>query len=238
MARRRLLLPLVVALLTGGLGYLAFLGWFGGPAYRLVPATAAAAPAQRGTAAVFLSGDAGFNVGMAPRVAQALAARGMPVLAINSLTLFAHRRTPAETRALVADAARRGLALPGVRRVVLIGQSLGADMLQYGVAGLPAALRPRIAQVVLAVPGDTLLFRATPGGVLDGAPDRSALPSARSIDWVPLTCIRGERETESLCPLLTGRNVRTVTLPGDHYLDHDAAALSTAIWRAIGTGRT
>lgn len=225
-----------LALVLGAIGYLGYIGWFGGPVYRLVPAARAAPPRERGVAAVFLSGDSGANTGMAPHLIQAIADRGVPVLAINSLTAFAHRRTPEQARMLIVEATRRALALPGVQRVVLVGQSFGADMLQFGVATMPASLRPRIVQVILAVPGDSLVFKATPGGFLDGPPDRAALPSARSIDWLPVTCIHGTQEENSLCPLLHAHNVRRVTLPGDHYLHHDAAALSATIWQAIRRG--
>ncbi|PZQ60809.1 MAG: type IV secretion system protein VirJ [Sphingomonas taxi] len=227
----------LMGLVLCALGYLGFLGWFGGPVYRVEPAAAVRPLARRGTVAVFLSGDTGFNAGMAPRVMGDLAARGLPVLGVNSLTAFGTRRTPAQTRALVADTVARALRLPGARRVVLIGQSFGADMLQYGVSGLPLPLRPYVAQVLLSVPGDTLLFKASPGGLLDGAPDAPALPSARRIDWVPLLCIHGVQEDNSLCPLLHGRNVRVVTLPGDHYLHHDADRLSAVLWQAIVRGR-
>ena len=137
---------------------------------------------------------------------------------------------------MIAQTTRRALALPDARRVILIGQSFGADMLQYGIRGMPSDLRSRIVQVILAVPGETLLFKATPGGFLDGAPDLPALPSARAIDWLPVTCIHGLKEENSLCLLLHGRNVRVVALPGDHYLRHDASALAGAIWRAIRRG--
>ena len=220
----------VAVLLLAVVGFVAWLGYFGGPVFRLTPA---AAPPRR-VAAVFMSGDTGLNMGMAPRVVAQLAGHGVPVIGVNTLTAFAHRRSVEETVALVAAATRRALALPGVERVVLIGQSAGADMMQVGVAGLPAALRPRVALVVLTVPGDTVAFTATPGGVLDGAPDAPALPSARRIDWVPLLCIHGAAEDNSLCPLLTRqRNVRVLTLPGDHYLHRDAALLAHTIWRAI-----
>lgn len=237
--RRRRRSFIVLAVLTPMLGLLCFLGymgWFGGPVYRLFPAPVAAPVRQRGTVAVFLSGDSGLNIGMGSRVVQAIADRGVPVLAVNSLTAFASRRTPGETRAMIAETIRRALALPNARRVILIGQSFGADMLQFGVAGMPSDLRPRIVQVILAVPGETLLFKATPGGFLDGAPDLLALPSARAIDWLPVTCIHGVQEENSLCPLLHGRNVRVVALPGDHYLRHDAGALAGAIWQAIRQG--
>ncbi len=219
----------VALILAALLAFTAWLGWFGGPVYRIVPATAP----QRGLAAVFLSGDTGLNMGMGPQVIDGLAAHGVPVVGINTLTAFASRRTPAQTTALIADATRRALAIGGVRRVVLIGQSAGADMLQAGVADLPAALRARVAMVILTVPGDTLLFKATPGGVLDGAPVAPALPSAARIDWAPLLCIHGATEEDSLCPLLRQRNARIVVLPGDHYLNHDATRLTRALWAAI-----
>lgn len=234
--KRRLLIALaglLVLLPAAGLGYVAWLGYFGGALYRLVPAAAAPPPALRGTAAVYWSGDSGFNVGMAPRVMSALAAKGVPVLGVNTLVAFRDGRSPAATRALIADTTRRALRLPGIDRVVLIGQSFGADMLQFGVADLPRDLRPHVTQVLLVVPGDTVMFTATPDGLFNTAPLHPALPSARRIDWVPVWCIHGKTEAHSLCPLLRGPRVRTIALPGDHYLHHDPATLAAVLWRAI-----
>ncbi len=228
---------MLILILAGALGYAGYLGWFGGPVYRLIPAGGATPPAQRGTAVVLFTGDSGVNAGMAPKVMVALGARGVPVLGVNSLTSFATRRTPAEARQIVVAAVRHALALPGVTRVVLAGQSFGADMVQYAASDMPAGLRPRIAQVLLSVPSGTLLFKATPGGLLDGAPDRPALPSAQAIDWAPVLCIYGAEETDSICPQLRRPNVRAVALPGGHHLHSDAALLADTMWQAIRRGR-
>jgi len=227
----------LILLVAGALGYAGYLGWFGGPVYRLIPATGATPPARRGTAIVFFTGDSGFDAGMAPKVMAALAARGVPVLAVNSLTAFATRHTPDEARGTVVAAIDRALALPGVTHVVLAGQSFGADMVQYAASEMPVALRPRITQVLLSVPGDTLLFKATPAGLLDGAPDRPALPSAQAIGWAPLLCIYGADQDDSLCPQLRRPNVRTVALPGGHHLHNNAALLADTMWQAILRGR-
>ncbi|MBW6526606.1 virulence factor [Sphingomonas sp. RHCKR7] len=218
------------------LGYLGALGYYNPSIYRLVPAATAPATAQRGLVAVLFSGDSGFDAGMTPHIGRTLAARGVPVLEINSLTAFREGRTPAETAALVAEVTRRALALPGAQRVVLIGQSFGADMLQYGAGLLPLPLRARVPQLLFAVPGDTLLFRASPNGLFDGPPDRAALPSARQLDWAPVLCVHGAQEANSLCPLWRQRNVRVVTLPGDHYLHHDPDRLCATLWQAIRRG--
>jgi len=60
-----------------------------------------------------------------------------------------------------------------------------------------------------------------------------AIDTARQIDWVPLTCIYGRDENDSICPLLHAPNVRRVPLPGDHYLQHDPDLLFKALWPDI-----
>jgi type IV secretory pathway VirJ component len=221
-------------LLVGGIGYL---GYYGGPVLRDFPATAPTPAAERGMRVLFLSGDMGINAGMGPRLIAALNAAGLPVLAFNSLTAFGTRRTPDEGAAIVAAAVQRAERMPRTSRVVLIGQSFGADMLQYASARLPRPLRPKVAQVVLLVPGNTLLFKASPGGILDAGPDAAALPSASRIDWTRLTCIQGRLESVSLCPLLHGANVRRIALPGGHFMNYDVPLIARTLRAVIANGR-
>lgn len=226
-------LSVAVLLVIGGvaLDRLDRIGFFGGPLYTML------GKAQRprdGLGVVVLSGDMGFNVGLSPAVARRMAGAGYPVIGINSLTFAGNGRTPAEIRALVMDAMRRVLALPGVRRVVLIGHSFGADLLHVGLVGLPAAYRSRVAIVILEVPTDTIYLTAGFREYFElGRPDVPPLASAARLNWVPLTCIRGASETTSLCPMLTMPNVRKVILPGGHTLNHDDAALFAASLDAI-----
>lgn len=220
-----------VALVLGGLGYL---GYFGGPVFMLVPAAGERRAAVPHVAAVLLSGDAGFKVGMGPRIAARLAADGMPVVGVNSLTYFRTRRSPAENEALIDDAMHRALALPEIDTVVLIGQSFGADMLQAGLPRLPEAARRHVLLVALIVPGDTVDFRASPDELLNfEKADVPALPTARQLTWVPTLCIHGESESGSLCPLLRQPNVSRVTLPGGHMLNRDVDAVYAVLLRAI-----
>ena len=66
-----------------------------------------------------------------------------------------------------------------------------------------------------------------------GKPDSLGITTARQIDWVPMTCIYGVREPDSLCPMLKQPNVRVVALPGDHYLNHDDANLVAHVEAAV-----
>lgn len=221
-----------IALLLAG--FMAYLGYFGGPVFVPIPATGRPAPAERGLVAVLLSGDMGFKVGMGPRIGTRLAADGIPVIGVNSLAYFRVRRSPAENEALIAGAMRRALAMPGARRVVLIGQSFGADMLQAGLPALPPSLREKVVLVALVVPLDTLEFRTSPAELFNLGPSEApALPTARQLDWVPVLCVHGREETDSLCPLLAMPNVQRVALPGGHPLRRDADRVHAVLAQAI-----
>ncbi|MEG8025871.1 AcvB/VirJ family lysyl-phosphatidylglycerol hydrolase [Sphingomonas aurantiaca] len=97
-----------------------------------------------------------------------------------------------------------------------MGQSYGADIVQTGLADLPSSLRPRVAGIVLILPGDTVFYRADPSGLLydHGTPDSMGVTTGNRLDWAPLTCIYGVEETDSLCPLLSVAGVRKVGMPG------------------------
>jgi type IV secretory pathway VirJ component len=191
-------------------------------------------PVRRETAAVIFSGDMGYRVGMSPQIGARLVDAGIPVIGVNSL-VFAHRQgSLRQAQAMVAQAVRRAIAFGRVRRIILIGQSFGADMLHAGLTGLPAALRAKVTLVILVVPTDKIYFSIGPREYFElGRPDQYALATARMLDWVPVTCISGADETDSLCPKLVLPNVRKIVLPGGHPLHHDADALFAAIRDAI-----
>lgn len=214
--------------------WLADIGAFGGQLYFDIPARQAAAPARKDVAAVIFSGDMGFKVGMGPRMAKHLTAAGIPVTGVSSLVHFRTRRSPAEIRAFVEDAMRHARTTFGASRLILIGQSYGADMLHVGLAALPAAERRQIALVEFVVPTDTVYYQISPGELFEWrAPDADAMTTARQLDWVPLLCIRGAEERNSLCPRLRQPNVEHVTLPGGHALHWDSDALAAPLLRKI-----
>jgi len=224
------LFMLLIALLGTGLYYV-HLGYYRHTIFHDLPA-AGVGPER--PALVMLSGDMGDRVGMTPKVAARLHARGYAIVTVNSLSFFAPGRTAAETSALIAGAMRRAMALGRTGHVVLIGQSFGADMLHAGLADLPVSARRPIRAVILVVPGRDIIFRASPVELAGlETPDALALPTAARLTWVPVTCIHGVEEASSLCPELSMPNVQRVTLPGGHRLDFDDAALTAAILPAI-----
>ncbi|GAB7552449.1 hypothetical protein NRB_19530 [Novosphingobium sp. 11B] len=192
----------------------------------------AAEPHPR-VAAVFLSGDMGFHFGMGEKVAAAVAAKGVPVVGVASPVVFATHRTRAEADAVVAGAVRLALTRTGASRVVLMGQSYGADILATTAPDLPPDLRARVLAIDLTVPAHDVYFRADPVGLAYlGKPDAHPLLAMRGVDWAPVVCVYGLEEKGSLCPSLAGR-ARVIGLSGDHYLGHDAPRLIATTLRAL-----
>ena len=214
------------------LGYA--VGYFGGPLFFDVPARAPSKPGEEQIAAVVFSGNMGFHIGQALKVSDGLAARGLPVVGVNSLTYFAGPRTPAEATALVERAIDRARRDTHRDKVALMGISFGADILHVGLAGLPPAYRAKVRNVVLVVPGRILQLQASPLEVMPfRTPDRDGTITGRQLGWTPVTCIRGAREEDSLCPLLALPNVRQVALPGGHMLERNMDVLTAQLLRAI-----
>jgi type IV secretory pathway VirJ component len=197
---------------------------------------AASAGERPTTAAVFLSGDMGF-IGMGGDLVRRLRADGVPVVAVNSLTFFRTRRTPAEVEGLLATAMRKALIMDGGAPVSLIGQSFGADMLHVGLVSLPADLRAKVHAVVLIVPTDNVHFRASPSAIFSqNNPDADAFATASRLTWVRTLCIYGSLETTSLCPHLKQSNVEAYALPGGHMLNFRTAAVHALLKQANSTG--
>lgn len=185
-------------------------------------------------AVLFYSGDMGIRFGAGRPVTRALAARDIPVVALSTSTAFSTRRSRAQVDAIVAASVRDALQQSNANRLVLVGQSFGSDMLATGLVSLPSELRPRIAAIILVVPGESIFFRADPTSLTyRGTPDATARDAMRGVDWVPVTCVSGDAETDSLCPHLRGVNVHHVILPGGHFLKNNHARLISTILAAI-----
>lgn len=231
--RKYMALALIASLMAGA-AYCLRLGYPCGQTFTIVPATAAPDARARGTVALLLSGDMGFNIGMGPRIARQLAAQGISVLAVNSLSAFSRRQTQGDAQAFMVAAIRRALALRGAKRVMLIGHSFGGNMALAGLRDLPAGLRAQLSGIAMIVPADTMLYRASPDSILAfGRNDGPAMPFARSLNWAPVLCVYGVQEKHSLCPLWHAANVHVAALPGAHSLNHDAPLVAATVLRAL-----
>jgi type IV secretory pathway VirJ component len=189
-------------------------------------------PAERPGAlfAVIYSGDGGWR-DLDKEVAGFLAAKGVPVVGVDSLRYFWDERAPdvvARDLARILAHYRARWATPSA---ILVGYSFGAGVLPFAVNRLPAGERARVVQVSLLGLAPDAPFQFQIAGWI-GAPDRRALPvlpELERIDLGQVQCFYGEDETDSLCrdpALAASERIHTA---GGHHFDGDYEALAARI---------
>ncbi len=195
-----------------------------------IAAQAGAAPSD--TFAVMLSGDGGW-AGLDKNVADSLTANGIPVIGLDSLRYFWSARSP---EGLATDLDRMiayYLAQLGKQRVVLIGYSQGADVLPFAVNRLSPASRSHVALAAIMGMSEHALFEFhVTSWISDDNSGPATLPEVEKIGGIPVLCIYGEEESDSLCPKLDPRQFRIVKLKGGHHFDGNYESLARTILAA------
>jgi type IV secretory pathway VirJ component len=195
-----------------------------------VPARAGAPPAD--LLAVILSGDGGW-AGLDKEIAQALAEHGIPVAGLDSLRYFWSARNPQGLAGDIDRMIRYYLGHFGKQRVLLIGYSQGADVLPFAVNRLAPATRAHIALAVLMGMSEHAVFEFhVSNWISNDNSGPATLPEVNRITGIPVLCIYGEGDNESLCPKLDADKVRIVKLPGGHHFNGDYAGLAREILAA------
>lgn len=185
--------------------------------------------------AVLLTGDGGWAA-TDKGLSAALAARGMPVVGWNSLRYFLHSRNPDGTTRDLERILRAYLPIWQRQKVVLIGYSFGADVLPFLVHRLPPDLRSRIALVALLGPDEKAGFRFHLAEWL-GKDAKDTLPVRPEIDalrGLPLLCMYGIQEANSLCKELDPGQARIRSRPGSHIVGKEYGPIVTEILRLTG----
>lgn len=205
------------------------------PAVNDLPVVEVAARhAPRGRMAILLTGDGGWS-GLDREVAAQLAASEVPVVALNSLQYFWEARPPRQaakdlTRLLDYYAARWRCD-----RVVLIGYSFGADVLPAIVSEMSAEARSRIESMnLLGLAAHTSFEIHVAGWLGHEVGETPVRPAVERVaaSGVPITCIYGEDEDDSLCRQLPAKVAKTVGLPGAHHFNGDYERLTKEILAA------
>jgi type IV secretory pathway VirJ component len=182
--------------------------------------------------AIILSGDGGW-AGLDRDVATALSAKGIPVVGLDSLRYFWTPRTPDGLASDIDRMIRYYLAHFGKRRALLIGYSQGADVLPFAVNRLPAPTRSRVALVAVMGMSKHALFEFhLSSWISDDDSGPATLPEIERIGGIPVLCIYGSDESDTLCPKLDAKRFSVVELKGGHHFDGDYANLARQILSA------
>jgi len=185
--------------------------------------------------ALLLTGDGGW-AGLDQELAARLAAKGIPTVALNSLKYFWSARTPEQTAGDVTRVLRHYLVAWHAQRVLLIGYSFGADVLPFVVNRLPPEVRAQVASVSLLGLDAHASFEIH---LADWVGDTDAGPATRpeleALKEMPILCIYGEGEADSICPQLTAGHITREQVGKGHHFSGEYALLAD---RILGFTRT
>jgi type IV secretory pathway VirJ component len=178
---------------------------------------------------VLLSGDGGW-ADIDKDIGDQLNSAGIPVVGWNTLQYFWNRKTPEIAGADLQRVIAHYQQAWRKQRVMLIGFSLGADVLPFMVSRLPSAQRAQIADIALLSLSHTVDFEFHVSawlGSSDGDTHQVA-PELKKITE-PVLCIYGSADDDTLCKDFKALNVTNLALPGDHHYEGDFQRATQAI---------
>ena len=194
-----------------------------------LPVTEVRAAGGSAEFALLLTGDGGW-AGLDQELAARLAASGVPTVGLNSLKYFWSKRTPEETARDVARLMRHYLAAWNKERVILVGYSFGADVLPFVVNRLPPELRARIASLSLLGIDSSASFEVSVADWVGGGGGAATRPEVAALTRVPVLCIYGAGESDSICPgLAAGALLAREQVGKGHHFSGEYATLADRI---------
>jgi type IV secretory pathway VirJ component len=186
--------------------------------------------ASRTTMAVIITGDGGW-AGVDQEIAAGLAQNGIGVVGLNALKYFWTARTPEVLGADLDRVLRHYLKRWKKDRALLVGYSLGADVMSFGVNRLTKAVRDQVTCVALLAPGKQTAFEFHLSDWMGGgsAETHPTQPEVERISGPKVMCFYGATETDSLCPRLDAGRVKIIRLEGGHHFGGDYDRVVRAI---------
>ncbi len=176
--------------------------------------------------AVVLTGD-GPTGGTGKRVAADLAAHGIPSVIWQSLRYYWSPRTPEQGARDLDRLIRHYGERWGREKVVLVGYSMGADVLPFLINRLPGDTRARIGGVaLLALAHDAVFeFRLEQWWRTSSAARFATRPEVEKLAGLDVLCVWGRGDDKAACPAMATAPMRVVELAGGHHFEGDRARL-------------
>ncbi|HUR81506.1 MAG TPA: AcvB/VirJ family lysyl-phosphatidylglycerol hydrolase, partial [Thermoanaerobaculia bacterium] len=184
---------------------------------------------------LLLTGDGGWRA-IDQGLAEEINRHGIPVAGFLSDRYFHEARTPDELTRDVNAAIDHYAALWKKKKVILIGFSRGADALPVALAKMPPVTRERIALAALLGPSRAAELHIVPFWKSSDVPSIALAPLMRAVKGVPVMCVHGQDEDDSLCDVLPLGAAIDVKASGGHHFDGRYAEIARAILAALPRG--
>jgi type IV secretory pathway VirJ component len=183
--------------------------------------------------AVILSGDGGW-ASLDRQIGNELAKSGVPVVGFNTLQYFWKKRTPEESSQDLQRVLVHFLQDWKKQKVIIIGYSLGADVLPFMINRLPSDLQSKIQLLALLGPSQKADFEFHLSDWVgsfgdDGEP---TVPEIKKLKQKSL-CFYGDNEKDSACPHVQTKLAKIIPLRGGHHFNGDYQMLAKSILQEL-----
>lgn len=171
--------------------------------------------------AIILTGDGGWAE-IDKNIARILAEKGIPTVALDSLSYFWKSRTPEETAKDVEAVMNQYLKKWNKKNVMLIGYSFGADVLPFIANNLSAEAQHKISLITLLGMGKTAAFEFRLSSWMNADTNENRLPIMPEIakmKWANTVCIYGVDDEAANCLPTSELGVKIIQMTGDHHFD-------------------
>ncbi len=185
--------------------------------------------------AVIISGDGGW-AGIDRELGNTIASHGIPVVGLNSLYYFWTRRTPGGSAKDLERIILHYLSAWHKERVILIGYSLGADVLPFMVNRMPEEILKKVQVTALLGLDKTADFEFHITDWVDGAHAKTSLPvypELEKLKELKVLCFYGKEEEDILCKSLKQSTAKVIPLKGAHHFGGDYKAIAEIILKEM-----
>ncbi len=188
------------------------------------------------TMAVIVTGDGGW-AGIDQQIGDILAGHGVSVVGFNSLKYFWNARTPDEMAHDLELTLKHYGAKWGAERFIVVGYSIGADVLPFMTGRMSEETKARLALVAMLGPGTHADFEfhlsnwLTSENVPEGA---AMIPEMAKLAKTPVLLVCGDEEDGTLCQNYQAPNVESLVVPGGHHFNKEYDHIALTILRAAG----
>jgi type IV secretory pathway VirJ component len=196
-------------------------------------------PATEGSSdrlAFIASGDGGW-ASLDKQVGGVLAARGIPVVGLDTLQYYWRPRSPEESARALERILRHYLAKWQKQRVLLIGYSRGAEVVPFMASRLPHDLADEVDLIALLGPGPQIAFEFHLADWISDSERPNGYPVVPEVEKLrgrKLLCVYGADEADSICPRLPAGLASLDERPGGHHFGGDYRAIAERILREAG----
>src|SRR3954464_9991967 len=169
---------------------------------------------------LYLTGDGGMNSFSKSFVKQ-WNRSGYPIIALNLKSYLWNAKSPDKAAADVTGLLRRYMRSWSRQRIILVGYSLGADVLPFVQTRLDEDVKNKASHVVLLSPSATTDFEVHVFYSSKG----ESVPAEINKLTKPTLVIFGNTEKNILDKGISNKNVTIIRIPGDHHYNDDVAYL-------------